>query len=100
MVAFPPGPFTSMGLWVDRAESLRAMGLKLGVYSMLQGSEVSGSARWFQVLGVEDERCERMMGGDRGAENLSRGRKTRSACSVTADRQVALSPFLKANSAF
>lgn len=37
MVAFPPGPFTSMGLWVDRAESFRAMGLKLGVYSTLPG---------------------------------------------------------------
>lgn len=35
MVAFPPGPLTSMGLWVDRAESFRAMGLKLGVYSTL-----------------------------------------------------------------
>lgn len=35
MVAFPPGPFTSMGLWVDRAESFRAFGLKLGVYSTL-----------------------------------------------------------------
>lgn len=35
MVAFPPGPLTSMGLWVDRAESFKAMGLKLGVYSTL-----------------------------------------------------------------
>lgn len=28
MVALPPSPFTSMGLWVDRAESFRALGLK------------------------------------------------------------------------
>lgn len=42
MVAFPPGPFTSMGLWVDRAESFRAFGLKLGVYSTLPRSGVRG----------------------------------------------------------
>lgn len=47
IVAFPPGPFTSMGLWVDRAESFRAMGLKLGVYSTLLVSGVSGwRRRW------------------------------------------------------
>lgn len=40
MVAFPPGPFTSMGLWVDSAESFRAFGLKLGVYSTLPTSGV------------------------------------------------------------
>lgn len=45
MVAFPPGPFTSMGLWVDRAESFSALGLKLGVYSTLPRSEVSGADR-------------------------------------------------------
>lgn len=28
MVALPPKPFTSMGLWVDRAESFRTLGLK------------------------------------------------------------------------
>lgn len=52
MVAFPPGPFTSMGLWVDRAESFSAFGLKLGVYSTLSRSGVRG--QWvsggFQVL--------------------------------------------------
>lgn len=36
-MAFPPGPLTSMGLWVDKAESFKAMGLKLGVYSKLSG---------------------------------------------------------------
>lgn len=43
MVAFPPGPLTSMGLWVDRAESFSAFGLKLGVYSTLPRSGVSGA---------------------------------------------------------
>lgn len=38
MVALPPGPFTSMGLWVDRAVSFSAMGLKLGTYSLLSWS--------------------------------------------------------------
>ncbi len=35
MVALPPGPFTSMGLLVESAVSLRAIGLKLGRYSVL-----------------------------------------------------------------
>jgi len=35
MVALPPGPLTSMGLLVERAESFRAIGLKLDRYSLL-----------------------------------------------------------------
>lgn len=35
MVALPPGPFTSMGLCVDRAESFRTLGLKRSTYSVL-----------------------------------------------------------------
>lgn len=46
MVAFPPGPFTSMGLWVDRAESFRAIGLKLGVYSTLWPPRSGVRGRW------------------------------------------------------
>lgn len=45
MVAFPPGPRTSMGLWVDRAESFKAMGLKLGVYSTLSEPVWGGGQR-------------------------------------------------------
>lgn len=57
MVAFPPGPFTSMGLWVERAESFRAMGLKLGVYSMLWVRSQIEQGRGSQVIGaVEDKR--------------------------------------------
>lgn len=59
MVAFPPGPFTSIGLWVERAESFRAIGLKLGVYSTLwvrgQRSAWEGEGG-FRCLEVEDER--------------------------------------------
>lgn len=59
MVAFPPGPLTSMGLWVDRAESFRAMGLKLGVYSTLsvrrRGSLVGELKRRFKVPGWKSE---------------------------------------------
>lgn len=48
MVAFPPGPLTSMGLWVERAESFRAMGLKLGVYSTLSVSGWRRIGRWVE----------------------------------------------------
>lgn len=46
MVAFPPGPLTSMGLWVDKAESFRAMGLKLGKYSILLVSGWGVRCQW------------------------------------------------------
>lgn len=57
MVALPPSPFTSMGLWVDRAESFRALGLKRssalgegsgGTWEGVRGREVKGEKgdRW------------------------------------------------------
>lgn len=40
-----------MGLWVERAESFKAMGLKLGVYSTLSG-EVGGiKGQWVKEGG-------------------------------------------------
>lgn len=57
MVALPPGPFTSIGLWVDRAESFSAIGLKLGTYSWLSenmwimvGGENIIIGQWSPVL--------------------------------------------------
>lgn len=41
MVALPPGPFTSMGLLVERAESISMLGLK----PALSGGEEEGK-RW------------------------------------------------------
>lgn len=49
MVAFPPGPFTSMGLWVERAVS-RAPGLKPAL--------MGGGATWRRTGGDEEEREE------------------------------------------
>lgn len=56
MVAFPPGPLTSMGLWVDRAESFKAMGLKLGVYSTLSERVSRGGVS-------RDQRVQQRRGG-------------------------------------
>merc|ERR1719244_995183 len=50
MVALPPGPFTSMGLWVDRAESFRTPGLKFGIYSMFPGALVITC--WWGMTGM------------------------------------------------
>lgn len=60
MVALPPGPFTSIGLWVDRAESFSAIGLKLGTYSwlsenmwvMVGGESIKDTGQWSPVLGL------------------------------------------------
>lgn len=49
MVAFPPGPFTSMGLWVERAVS-RAPWLKPALSA--------GGGTWRRAGGDEEEREE------------------------------------------
>lgn len=55
MVALPPRPFTSMGLWVDRAESFRTLGLKRSVKSVLGYARV----RFHRGReGKKGERCE------------------------------------------
>lgn len=50
MVALPPGPFTSMGLWVEMVVSFRTAGLKPGLWG-------GGGAVWEQ-RGSEGEECE------------------------------------------
>ena len=67
-MAFPPGPLTSMGLWVDRAESFKAMGLKLGEYSILSES-VWGGVRGQWVKGLV-MRC--LQRGNLGEEKTER----------------------------
>lgn len=80
MVAFPPGPFTSMGLWVERAESFRAMGLKLGVYSTLWVRGQRSAQRGFRCL-----ECRMSDWVQRKHQKLGQR--------VTAGRLVALSEF-------
>lgn len=89
-MAFPPGPFTSMGLWVDRAESFKAMGLKLGVYSTLSEQVEGVKGQWVKEegfrCGVKGFKREVLTDGDRREEHEG-NEKARSRCSHAIGRK-------------